>query len=90
MLKHCHLIFTGDVQGVGFRYITKSIANRCNVKGWVRNLSDGSVELDVEGDIQDIDGFLLDVKQEFHTNIKNIQQQEIIDPAGYNDFVIRF
>jgi acylphosphatase len=40
----------GRVQGVGFRSSTSRIANRLNLKGWVRNLRDGSVEAVVEGD----------------------------------------
>ena len=44
------LLIKGRVQGVGFRSSTSRIANRLNLKGWVRNLRDGSVEAVVEGD----------------------------------------
>lgn len=41
------LIF-GKVQGVGFRKYIKSVADKCNLNGWTRNLSDGSVEAIIE------------------------------------------
>jgi len=43
------LVVLGIVQGVGFRYAARDAANDCGVAGWVRNLPDGSVELEVEG-----------------------------------------
>lgn len=43
-------IVSGRVQGVGFRYFTYIIASKYDLKGWVKNLSDGSVEVMVQGD----------------------------------------
>lgn len=40
----------GDVQGVGFRYYTRDEARRLNIKGYVKNVFDGSVEVFAEGD----------------------------------------
>jgi len=45
-----HAIISGRVQGVFFRMETKRAADRLGVKGWVRNLKDGSVEAVFEGD----------------------------------------
>lgn len=39
-----HIVVTGLVQGVGFRYFTVTQARRLGVQGWVRNCRDGSVE----------------------------------------------
>jgi acylphosphatase len=44
-----HLFIKGWVQGVFFRYETQNTANRLGLKGWVRNLKDGSVEVVAEG-----------------------------------------
>jgi len=48
----------GRVQGVGFRYAVQKTAEELDLKGWVRNLDDGSVEVAVAGDKEDIEKFL--------------------------------
>ena len=50
-LRALHIIVKGRVQGVGFRYWTRSLANSLNVKGRVRNLADYSVEIIAEAAI---------------------------------------
>lgn len=48
-------VITGRVQGVGFRYFTHDAALREGVGGWVRNLPDGGVEAEIEGEIAAVD-----------------------------------
>lgn len=50
-----HLIISGKVQGVGFRYWLQSISRKLNVQGWVRNLKTGEVEALVVGEDQIIE-----------------------------------
>ncbi len=45
-----HLLVSGLVQGVAFRAYTVDEARRLGVAGWVRNLADGRVEVEAEGD----------------------------------------
>ncbi|MCW4014162.1 MAG: acylphosphatase [Candidatus Bathyarchaeota archaeon] len=45
-----HIIVEGRVQGVGYRANTRRMANQLKLKGWVRNLRDGRVEIIVEGE----------------------------------------
>lgn len=45
-----HVVVSGRVQGVGFRYWTRGEAERLGVRGWVKNRADGRVEAEIEGD----------------------------------------
>lgn len=58
------VIFTGRVQGVGFRYSTKRLALGFDVIGWVRNCSDGTVEMQVEGEVNEVDEFITEIVEE--------------------------
>lgn len=43
------LLFSGDVQGVGFRWTNQGLAREHGLGGWVRNLDDGTVEMEIQG-----------------------------------------
>lgn len=49
------VVVHGQVQGVGFRWNARTEATRLGVSGWVRNLPDGSVEAEIEGDRTSVD-----------------------------------
>jgi acylphosphatase len=51
------VLYSGHVQGVGFRYTAQQVASRFEVVGKVRNLSDGRVELIAEGSRAELDAF---------------------------------
>jgi acylphosphatase len=51
------ILYSGSVQGVGFRYSVKSVANGFEVTGTVRNLADGRVELLAEGVKDELEAF---------------------------------
>lgn len=53
-----NVVFAGTVQGVGFRRFVKNIADEMGVKGFVRNLPDGTVEVVAEGDEELLRKFL--------------------------------
>lgn len=52
------VIFYGQVQGVNFRRNVASLARSLGVKGWVRNLDDGSVEAHMEGDASSVQNLI--------------------------------
>ena len=52
------ILFSGRVQGVGFRYTTHSIAQSFDVVGYVMNLPDGRVQMNVQGKDDELDRFI--------------------------------
>ncbi|GEL14274.1 acylphosphatase [Pediococcus cellicola] len=52
----------GRVQGVGFRYLTKMVADKLGIKGTVANLNDGSVYIEAEGPEDQLNEFIHAVK----------------------------
>jgi len=58
-----HMRASGRVQGVGFRFFVRQQASARGVKGWVRNRSDGSVEIHAEGEHEILDDFIACVKE---------------------------
>lgn len=58
VLKAVHVVISGKVQGVWFRANTKQQAEQRNVSGWVRNTSDGKVEVVFQGDEQSVDALI--------------------------------
>ena len=84
------VIYEGRVQGVGFRFSVKHIAHGYDVAGWVRNLPDGRVQLEVQGDESEIEGFLQAI-EDSHLR-PHIRRKVVttIDPAdGVKGFQIR-
>ena len=67
--------YSGLVQGVGFRWSIKQIATGFAVVGWVRNLDDGRVELEVTGDPAEVLAFLAAVRSShLATHIHQVEQ----------------
>lgn len=90
MKKGLHIYFSGTVQGVGFRYAAKRIADGLAVTGWVRNLPDGRVEMLAEGEESELQKFLETVRFRMKRFIENT---EIVwdEPSGlYSYFEITY
>ncbi|MFW5889770.1 MAG: acylphosphatase [Marinilabiliaceae bacterium] len=58
MIKRTRIFIDGKVQGVGFRYFVLENAQRYGIKGYVKNMPGGSVEIDAEGEREQLDQFL--------------------------------
>jgi acylphosphatase len=61
-LVSAHLLISGMVQGVGFRWFVMRKANEYNIKGYVRNLYTDEVEVEVEGNKGLIQEFIKDLR----------------------------
>jgi acylphosphatase len=70
-----HYIFSGRVQGVGFRFAIKQLTKGFDVIGLVKNLDDGRVEMYIQGEEEELDEFI----EEMHDSPvgHHIQEQEM-------------
>lgn len=84
-----HVLYSGRVQGVGFRYTTKNIAMRHDICGYVRNLPDGRVELIVEGPDEEMDQLLAAIKERMSGYIREINATTHPATGEFSHFHIR-
>jgi len=82
------MIFTGRVQGVGFRYKARYVADHYGLTGYVRNEYDGSVLVEVQGTELDIQMFLQNLYQDRYIDIDNLEKREIPVIEEENAFYI--
>ena len=89
-MKRLHILYSGRVQGVSFRYTAQSIASRCGVGGWVKNLPDGRVEVVAEADEAKLKAFERALSQEMAYYISDARVN--FEPAANNfsGFNIKF
>ncbi len=88
--KCVHVKIYGNVQGVGFRNFVKNLATKLNLKGWVKNSHDGSVEAIFEGKEQEIKKILEYCKK--GPSLAKVIRVEVSDEKlkGFNNFEIRY
>lgn len=72
-----HYIFSGRVQEVGFRYTAFYIAQDLGLSGWVTNLPDGRVEMELQGRPETIDMLLCRLDGSGRISITSIEEEEI-------------
>ena len=84
------ILYEGNVQGVGFRWSVRDAAKGFDVTGWVRNLPDGRVELQVTGDDDEVRAFLERIAQgELHSLIRKQIENKLDKPFTARGFEIR-
>ena len=88
-IKTEQVIFSGKVQGVGFRYTVRSIAKRHPVKGYVKNLPDGTVELTLQGAESAINALVAEVAEYFRNHIDEWQRRPLVTEEEFMRFEIR-
>ncbi|MEE8450943.1 MAG: acylphosphatase [Thermoguttaceae bacterium] len=84
------IYYSGRVQGVGFRYTVRSLAARFDVMGFVRNRSDGRVQLVVEGAAAEVQRFLDTVASEMGYYIGDTRSTTESASGSFEGFEIRF
>jgi len=88
-MKATRVFYEGKVQGVGFRWTTRKIAQGFDVTGLVKNLPDGRVELQVAGEPDEIKDFLQDIRDSgASAHIAAERVDEITVPTPFKGFQI--
>jgi acylphosphatase len=90
MKKRVHIYYDGRVQGVGFRFTAEYIAQELNLTGWVKNLSDGRVELVAEGDEGAISDLMNKVRERMRPFISDESTEWEPYKGEFKDFGIAF
>jgi len=90
-VKRIYAEVSGRVQGVGFRYFCKSLAETLGISGWVRNLPGGNVELEAQAETKDLEEFLRAVRQGAPGSlVKDVAERDIPPEKEEGEFDIRF
>lgn len=84
-----HVVYRGRVQGVGFRYTCCDLARSFTLVGYVRNLPDGDVELEAQGQAGEVDRFLADIADTMRGNIHRATERDVPLATGETRFEIR-
>lgn len=84
MLTRLHAIVGGHVQGVGYRMFVVEEARRLDIKGWVRNRNDDSVEVMAEGERDDLEQLVFMLREGPH--LGTVSSIETTYSAGNGEF----
>ena len=88
MIERRHYIFSGSVQGVGFRYRATYAAQGLGITGYVKNLYDGRVEMEVQGDRDSITRMLVEIEAGSFIHIENMEVKNIPVISDERDFKV--
>lgn len=83
-----HLYLAGEVQHVGLRYTALYLCRGLGLTGWVKNLPDGRVELEVQGDVSSLRRFYIELKSQPHIHITRADIAEIPVLKGERGFSV--
>jgi acylphosphatase len=88
-VHHETVYFAGRVQGVGFRYTALQVAREFEVAGYVTNLGDGRVQIEVEGLRSEVEAFLNSVQERMHGHVRTVDRHPSPRAAQFSGFSIR-
>jgi acylphosphatase len=88
-VHHETVFFTGRVQGVGFRYTALQVAKEFEVAGFVRNLTDGRVHLEAEGQAEEIAKFITAIEERMHGCIRKTERSTASRSPQFRGFTIK-
>jgi acylphosphatase len=90
-IQAVRMVLGGRVQGVGFRYFTRRAAERLGLVGWVKNLPDGDVEVQVAGPAARLAAFRDELRQgPPGSRVDQLAESELAAPGAWTQFEIAF
>ena len=89
-VKRYKAILTGRVQGVGLRFFTMKNASKLGLTGWIKNMADGTVHLEVQGEDSVITEFVNIIKKgNFIINVETFDAEEMPVVEEEKTFIIK-
>ena len=89
-VKRYKAVLTGRVQGVGLRFFTMENANKLNVTGWVKNMADDTVAMELQGTDSAITELVNIIKKgNFIIKVETFTAEEIAIVEGEKAFIIK-
>ncbi|MCF3652017.1 acylphosphatase [Synoicihabitans lomoniglobus] len=88
-VDHETVYFSGRVQGVGFRYNVLQVAKEYEVCGFVQNIPDGRVLVEVEGLAAEIGEFVTAIESRMHGFVRQVERRAMRRAAIFKGFQIR-
>ncbi|MBD3346363.1 MAG: acylphosphatase [Chitinivibrionales bacterium] len=89
--KRISIVVSGRVQGVGFRFFTQNLAEQYRLSGWVRNRSDGKVEMEAQGNENSLNSFTEELQMGPSAgNVTDMQVNEMPHRESEDGFSIRY
>lgn len=91
-LVRLHLRYVGQVQGVGFRWTARENARALGLTGWVRNMDDGSVTMELQGPYGSVQRFfsqMLASYRRYPIRYTIDERDEMAPVPGEEEFVVR-
>ena len=88
--ERIHVLYAGEVQGVGFRFAAVRIAEKFDVTGFVKNMNNGNVEVMAEGKKRSLEGFLEELQEEMYACVRDTNVSWHKATGEFSEFQIRF
>ena len=86
-----HILVTGVVQGVGFRYFVVTHARNMGLTGWARNLPNGDVEIEAAGERGMVDELIKKIRiGPVAAHVASVNCEWLEDEKTYRDFEVRY
>ncbi len=89
-LKSVKVVYSGQVHGVGFRYMAKQVAAVTGVRGYVKNEHNGTVLVICEGREEQVYDFLSRLDAEMAPFIRDVKIEDLIPTGTHTSFIVKF